>query len=51
MTHGGNNQVKETKALAVIQKYEAFRMENDAVVEVMFSRFRTLVTGLKVLGK
>lgn len=29
MTHGGNAQVKETKAFALIQKYEAFKMEND----------------------
>ena len=27
MTHEGNTQVKETKALALIQKYEAFKME------------------------
>ena len=27
MTHEGNIQVKETKALALIQKYEAFKME------------------------
>src|SRR3954470_24475406 len=29
MTHEGNAQVKETKALALIQKYEAFKMEDD----------------------
>src|ERR1044072_9327460 len=29
MTHEGNTQVKETKALALIQKYEAFKMEED----------------------
>ena len=28
MTHEGNIQVKETKALALIQKYEAFKMED-----------------------
>mgnify|MGYP001508322084 FL=1 len=27
MTHEGNTQVKETKALALIQKYDAFKME------------------------
>ena len=27
MSHEGNTQVKETKALALIQKYEAFKME------------------------
>ena len=28
MTHEGNIQVKETKALALIHKYEAFKMED-----------------------
>jgi hypothetical protein len=40
MTREGNSQVKETKALALIQKYEAFKMEDDEAVEVMFSRFQ-----------
>ena len=39
MTHEGNTQVKETKALALIQKYEAFKMEEDETIETMFSRF------------
>jgi hypothetical protein len=39
MTHEGNSQIKEIKALALIQKYEAFKMEEDEVIEVMFSRF------------
>ena len=39
MTHEGNAQVKETKALTLIQKYEAFKMEDDETVETMFSRF------------
>ena len=43
MTHEGNDQVKETKALTLIQKYEAFKMEDDESVKVMFSRFQTLV--------
>ena len=43
MTHEGNSQVKETKALALIQKYEAFKMEYDEAVEVMFSRFHLLL--------
>lgn len=51
MTHEGNTQVKETKALALIQKYEAFKMEEDESVETMFSRFQILTTGLKVLDK
>lgn len=51
MTHEGNLQVKETKALALIQKYEAFKMEEEESVEAMFSRFQILVAGLKVLDK
>ena len=51
MTHEGNAQVKETKALALIQKYEAFRMEDDESVETMFSIFQMLVAGLRVLNK
>src|ERR1044072_2030005 len=51
MTHEGNNQVKETKALALIQKYEAFRMKEEESVETMFSRFQMLVTGLRLLDK
>src|ERR1044072_106045 len=51
MTHEGNNQVKETKALALLQKYEAFKMEDNESVEKMFSRFQILVAGLKVLNK
>src|SRR3954453_21894055 len=51
MTHEGNAQVKETKALALIQKYEAFKMEDDENIETMFSRFHTLTAGLRVLDK
>src|ERR1044072_8715215 len=51
LTHEGNLQVKETKALALVQKYEAFKMEDHETVEVMFSRFQMLVAGLRVLNK
>lgn len=51
MTHEGNTQVKEEKALALIQKYEAFKMEEDETIEIMFSRFQILTVGLKVLNK
>src|SRR3954468_5132836 len=51
MTRKGNAQVKETKALALIQKYEAFKMEDDENIEKMFSRFQTLTAGLRVLDK
>lgn len=50
-TREGNTQVKETKALALIQKYEAFKMEEDETIETMFSRFQILTAGLKVLDK
>ncbi|XP_058742377.1 uncharacterized protein LOC131614855 [Vicia villosa] len=51
MNHEGNAQVRETKALALIQKYEAFKMEDDDTIEEMFSRFQTLAAGLRVLDK
>src|SRR4051812_6556202 len=51
MTHEGNARVKETKPLALIQKYEAFKMEEDENIEAMFSRFQTLTVGLRVLDK
>ena len=51
MTHEGNTQVKETKALALIQKYESFKKEEDEYVETMFSRFQMLIAGLRVLNK
>ncbi|XP_058754629.1 uncharacterized protein LOC131627789 [Vicia villosa] len=51
MTREGNAQVKETKALALIPKYEAFKMEDNETIENMFSRFKTLVVGLNVLNK
>src|SRR3954470_11900760 len=51
MTHEGNAQVKDTKALALIQKYEAFKMEDDENIEKMFSRFQTLTAGMRVMDK
>jgi hypothetical protein len=51
MSHEGNAQVKETKALALIQKYEAFKMEENESIEAMFSRFQILTAGLSVLDK
>src|SRR4051812_22296628 len=51
MTHEGNAQVKETKALTLIQKYEAFKMEEEQTIEAMFSRFQALTASLRVLNK
>ncbi|XP_050897860.1 uncharacterized protein LOC127104736 [Lathyrus oleraceus] len=38
MNYEGKAQVKETKALALIKKYEAFKMEDEETIENMFSR-------------
>jgi hypothetical protein len=51
MTHEDNEFVKETKTLALIQKYESFKMEEDENIEETFSRLQTLVAGLRVLNK
>src|SRR4051812_3949100 len=51
MTHECNAQVNETKGLALIQKYEAFKMEEDENIEAMFSIFQTLTDGLRALDK
>ena len=50
-SHEGNAQVKETKALALIQKYKTFKMEENESIEAMFSRFQTLIVVLRVLDK
>lgn len=42
MTHEGNAKVKETKALALIHKYEAFRMEDDELLRLCSQSFRCL---------
>ena len=51
MTHEGNTQVKDTKYLALVQKYEAIKMEEDETIQTMYSRFQILVVGLKVMDK
>ena len=51
MTHEGNEEVKETKALALIQQYEQFKMESGETIEEMYSRFQTLIAGIRVLDK
>ncbi|PNY05238.1 serine/threonine protein kinase SRPK1 [Trifolium pratense] len=50
-TYDGNEQVQETKASLLIKQYELFTMEKDEDIETMFTRFQTLVAGLKVLKK
>lgn len=51
MTHEGNKQVKESKALALIQKYESLKMEEDEMIGEIFPRSQTLMARLKVLNK
>jgi hypothetical protein len=50
-TYDGNKQVQEAKATLLIQQYELFRMKENENIESMFSRFKVLVAGLKVLKK
>lgn len=51
MTHEVNEQVKETKALALTQKYESLKMEDDETIQSVLSMFQIMVEGLKVLDK
>jgi len=50
-TYKGNQQLKEDKANLLVQQYELFIMKDDQDIEVMCSRFQTLVSGLQVLNK
>jgi hypothetical protein len=50
-TYEGNQQVKEAKANQLVHQYELFRMKEDEDIEIMYSRFQTLVSGLQVLNK
>lgn len=43
--------MKESKYNALIKKYELFKMKTNEKVEVVFSRFQTLVFETKVLIK
>ncbi|XP_045791692.1 uncharacterized protein LOC123886420 [Trifolium pratense] len=50
-TYDGNEKVQEAKASLLIRQYELFTMEKDEDIETMFTRFQTLVSGLKVLKR
>ncbi|MCI21546.1 aspartyl-tRNA synthetase, partial [Trifolium medium] len=50
-TYDGNEQVQEAKAGLLIQQYELFKMQDDEDIGAMFTRFQTLVSGLKILKK
>lgn len=45
----GSKQVQETKANLLIRKYELFQIEEDGDIENIFSKFQTLLSGIKVL--
>lgn len=50
-TYKWNQQFKEAKVNLLVQHYELFVMKNDEDIEIMFSRFQVLVSGLQVLSK
>ena len=47
----GGKKVREAKALMIVHQYEFFKMKDDESIEEMYSRFQTLVSGLKILKK
>jgi hypothetical protein len=47
----GNKKVREVKATMLVQQYEMFRMKENEDIEVMYSWFQTLVSGLQILKK
>ncbi|MCH87410.1 aspartyl-tRNA synthetase, partial [Trifolium medium] len=50
-TYDGNEQIQEAKANLLVQQYELFKMKEDEDIGTMFTRFQTLVYGLRVLKK
>jgi hypothetical protein len=47
----GSKKVKEARALILVHQYELFKMKDDETIDQMYSRFQTLVSGLKILKK
>jgi len=47
----GSKKVREAKALMLVHQYGLFKMKEDESIEQMYSRFRTLVSGLQILKK
>jgi len=47
----GSKKVRESKATILVHQYELFKMKDDETIEVMYSRFQTLVSGLQILKK
>ncbi|XP_073219731.1 uncharacterized protein [Cicer arietinum] len=51
MTYEGNKQVQGANVNHLVRKYELLKMEEDQDIEIIFSKFQTLILGLKVLEK
>jgi len=47
----GSKKVREAKDLLLSHQYELFKMKDDEIIEQMYSRFQTLVSGLQILKK
>lgn len=46
-----NKKVKEDKTNILVQQYELFKIKEDEDIEIIFSRFQVLESGLQVLNK
>ncbi|GKF70996.1 hypothetical protein Tco_0207110, partial [Tanacetum coccineum] len=46
-----NNQVKDKKIDLLVQQYEQFIISEDETIDSDFTRFNTIITGLKALDK
>ncbi|XP_073219668.1 uncharacterized protein [Cicer arietinum] len=51
LTYKGSKQVQEAKANLLGRKYGLFQLMEDEVIEMMFSRFQTIVLGWRMLQK
>lgn len=47
----GDKKVRETKTTMLVQQYELCRMKDDEDIETMYSRFKTIVSGLQTQRK
>jgi len=50
VTYEGTSQVRETKINMFAHQYELFKMQPDAIIKVMFTRFTDITNNLKSLG-
>ncbi|XP_073220812.1 uncharacterized protein [Cicer arietinum] len=51
MSYEGSKKIQEENVDILVIKYELFKVEEDEGIKTMFSRFQTLVSGLKILQK